>query len=332
MSATVDTEPFDGLIDSFQRSLRARNRSPKTIRSYVDTAHRFAAFGAEHGFPSDLTDIRRRHVEEFIMDQLERWSSSTAASRYRCLQQFFKYAVEEGELDSSPMANMSPPRVSEQLPAVLTEQQLRDLLAACKGRALEDLRDLAMIRVLIDTGMRRGELTGLTLDDVDLDTGTILTTGKGNRRNVVTVGHRAVEALDRYQRARRKHPRAAEPGLWLGPKGTLTSSGVAQAIKRRGRAAGLAELHVHQFRHTFAHRWMAAGGPEHELMAVAGWQSSQMLGRYGASAKRESLAPPPCRVRWEVSGVDGGTSSTAPRGRGPAPSASGRLVKLRWAS
>jgi site-specific recombinase XerD len=282
--------PYDGLIDSFERSLRARNRSSKTIRSYIDAAQRFAAFGARHGFPDELTEIRRSHVEEFITDQLQRWSSSTAASRYRYLQQFFKYALDEGEIDSSPMANMSPPRVSEQLPAVLSETQLSALLAACKGPAIEDRRDLAMVRVLLDTGMRLGELTGLTLDDADLDSGTLVITGKGGRKNLVTVGYRCVEALDRYQRARRKRPRSAEPGLWLGPKGTLTSSGVSQAIKRRGRAAGLGDIHVHQFRHTFAHRWMAAGGPEHELMAVAGWQSSQMLGRYGASAKRERAA------------------------------------------
>jgi site-specific recombinase XerD len=288
--APSSASPYDGLIDSFERSLRARNRSAKTIRSYVDTAQRFASFGTEHGFPAALADIRRSHVEEFITDQLQRWTSSTAASRYRFLQQFFKYAVEEGELESSPMAKMSPPRVTEELPQVFSEQQLSELLAACKGQGVEDRRDLAMVRVLIDTGMRLGELTGLCVDDVDLDTGTLVITGKGSRKNLVAVGFRCVEALDRYQRARRKHPRATEPGLWLGPKGTLTPSGVSQAIKRRGRAAGLGDIHVHQFRHTFAHRWMAAGGPEHELMAVAGWQSPQMLGRYGASAKRERAA------------------------------------------
>jgi integrase len=66
----------------------------------------------------------------------------------------------------------------------------------------------------------------------------------------------------------------------------LTDTGIFQMVKRRGREAGL-ELHPHLFRHTAAHRWMAAGGSESDLMAISGWRSRQMLQRYGASAAQE---------------------------------------------
>jgi integrase len=86
---------------------------------------------------------------------------------------------------------------------------------------------------------------------------------------------------------RRSHPRADSPALWLGKQGALTDTGVAQILKRRGRQAGLAHIHPHQFRHTFAHQWRLAGGDPNDLMRLAGWRSMQMLARYGASAADE---------------------------------------------
>src|SRR5688500_15240864 len=89
---------IDELIDEFRDSLRARNRSPKTIKAYTDSARLLATFLTERGMPTAPTAVAREHVEAFISDQLDRHSASTAATRYRCLQQFFKWLLDEGEI------------------------------------------------------------------------------------------------------------------------------------------------------------------------------------------------------------------------------------------
>jgi integrase len=76
--------------------------------------------------------------------------------------------------------------------------------------------------------------------------------------------------------------------LWLGRKGPLRESGLAELISDRGRAAGISgRLHPHQFRHAYAHSMLAAGMQETDLMAVVGWKSREMVARYTASTRAE---------------------------------------------
>lgn len=121
------------------------------------------------------------HVEAFIADLLERYKPATASNRYRALRVFFAWAVEEGEIRRSPMANMKPPSVPEEPPDVLTETELKKLLRTCKGQEFEDRRDNAILRLFIKTGMRLSELARLRLDDLDFDLNVAIVLGKGRR-------------------------------------------------------------------------------------------------------------------------------------------------------
>jgi site-specific recombinase XerD len=275
-------------LASFGRHLRSENRSPATTKTYRIAVTQFDAFLAAQGMPRTVTAIRREHVEAFIEDRLARLRPATAANRYRSLQQFFRYLVDEGELRESPMAKMHPPTVPEEPPAVLTEEQLERLWKATAGTTFDDRRDRAILRLLLDTGIRRAEIAGLRMQDIDRDQDVALVIGKGRRPRTVPYDRDTARDLDRYiDRARRTHPNAAEAWLWLGKKGRLTETGIAQLLRRRGREAGMEGLHPHLFRHTFAHRQLADGMQETDLMRLAGWRSRQMVARYGASAGHE---------------------------------------------
>jgi integrase/recombinase XerD len=179
-------------------------------------------------------------------------------------------------------------------PPILPDDDLRRLIVACRakpnhGRAgeFERRRDTAMVLVLASTGIRAGELLGLGVDDVNFARETITVIGKGSKLRIVALLPQPADAVDRYLRVRRKHTHRHETALWLGEKGPLGYSGLRQMLERRCVDAGLDPINPHLLRHRFAHIARVKGMGDSELMSVAGWNSNQMLNRYGASAASE---------------------------------------------
>jgi site-specific recombinase XerD len=217
----------------------------------------------------------------------------------------------EGTSYRSPVAVMAspgPPR--PKLVPVLSKRQAARIIDG--ARAAGPL-DEALVRLLLDTGIRIGEAASMKVTDLRLgQQPRLLVHGKGGKDRMVIPGKRTSLALRRYLRARASNPQAERGWFWLGPRGRQSAQSLRKRVTAAGRRAGI-KTHPHQLRHSWAHHYRANGGALDDMTYLAGWSDMRMALRYGVSPLRRVLRP-------------------ADLPRGSVPLISGRLhtSKLAW--
>ena len=297
--------PLRSLLDSWALALESANRSESTIVSYMLTGRQFCDYLKHHSMPDTVDGVQADHIRAFLAACLNGCldgdkpcpcgiisrTPGNAAKHWRNLRAYFYWLIREEERTGKhPMTNVPAPTVPDSPPEVFSDDDLRALLKVCSGADLADRRDTAIMRVFMDTGLRVSGVAGLRYStdpdecDVMLKQRLLRVRLKGGDNILVPIGKKAARDLDRYIRARARHPDADCEWLWLGRKGQLKNSGIQQMLERRGLLAGVANVHAHRFRHTMADDWLEAGGTESDLMRIAGWKSPEMVRRYGRVA------------------------------------------------
>lgn len=286
------TEPdLVTLLDSWVIHLKAEHKSPQTIKTYTAGVRRYIAFCERLGKPVEL---ERQRVNEFIAELLDSGAEpATAVARQAGVRRFSKWLAEEGEIEKDILLGLKPPKLDEKLVDRLSEEECAAILAQCKGKSLVDRRDEALFRLMIETVLRSGELLALNVGDVDVGSGlAVIRRGKGAKGRRVPFGPQTGRAIDRYLRARARHPRSDEPALWLADRrGRLSYSGLRKSLQARAVAAGVTRrFHMHLTRHTGSQRWLSAGGSEGGLMAIGGWSRRSIMDRYTKATAMERAA------------------------------------------
>ncbi|MBZ5740668.1 tyrosine-type recombinase/integrase [Nocardioides mangrovi] len=280
------------LIPEWQLAMRAENKAAGTIKLYAEGARRYLAWCQTTG----LAPMVRTSLQTWMVHLLQRGNTpGTVRTRHQAVRRFTLWAIATGTLPADPFAGMKGPVHRQKLVTPLSDDELRALIRTCThptfrtDETFHHRRDEAIIRLMLETGIRIGEVTALHTDDLDLPGGRItIRHGKGGRGRVIPVGPATTRALHAYFDLRLQHPSADVPTLWLGARGTRFGyDGLSKALRRRATLAEITGFHPHKLRHTAAHRWLAAGGSESGLMAMAGWTRTDMLIRYTRATAAE---------------------------------------------
>jgi len=198
-------------------------------------------------------------------------------SRARCLsaiRMFHKFLMIEGYADVNPASIIEAPRTLHKLPDFLSTQEVDALLAACTGSSGENIRDLAMLELLFVTRLPVSELVHLKLREVNLDSGYLLTLGKGNKERLVPIGESACQRVRAYLEGVRYRldPDGRNTFLFLSRLGdAMSRQAFWNLIKKRAYQAGISKnISPHVLRHSFATHLLENGADLRSVQVMLG--------------------------------------------------------------
>jgi integrase len=283
---TPDITPSDAWLNAWDgHELRelSRERSPLTIRNRRCVVMIMARHLAAQGV-TDPCQVTKAQLNRYLLDQYKDRKPGGRVALYQAVKGFFDWLAAEYET-ANPVTGIPRPRGGSEAVPVVTPEDLPRVLKACQDKtAAGTARNVAVIWLLIESGLRRFEVTALNLADVDLKARTVtVRRGKGGKARVSVFGDETGQAIWRYLRYRGRE----DGPLFLSVVGgRLTSSGLSQLVARVSRRSGV-RVRPHMLRHTWAHANLLGGLGESSLMQLAGWSDASMLRRYGAVLAQE---------------------------------------------
>jgi site-specific recombinase XerD len=301
LESLVSTTSLESLVKGYILNCKMEGKSPKTISSYEMILHNFIWYCKEQGFPEvqKLTAIHVRHFLWYLASESHRWNSTSPAARrqasstivngyFRALRTFFNWLEREELIIENPFKNLKTPKIDKKVIQALSLTEIDNLFKVCSGKSALDIRNKAILCLFLDTGLRVSELTNLTIDDVNMDDGSILVRrGKGGKQRVVRIGTKAQKALWKYVTLYRK---GNSDKLFLNRSGgAIGLLGLKILIKRLGDKARV-KVHPHQLRHTFAISFLRAGGDVFSLQYLLGHSTLSMTQRYLQSLNANDAA------------------------------------------
>lgn len=269
------------LVEQFLRYLQVeKNASAHTIESYGrDLRHFFnyAREGSEDNRDFSLAQIDHLHVRKYLALLYSRGMARTTISRkLSALRSFFRYLYREDLLTKTPLNKVSRPRLGRKLPKVLHFHEVEEILNSPDLTSVTGIRDKAILETLYATGCRVSELTGLNLDQVNLEHRFIRVWGKGSKERIIPLGEFAVKSLEKYlEKARPKLLRSdgsAIQALFLNQRGNrLTDRGIRYLITRYMKlVAEKYHISPHTFRHSFATHLLENGADLRTVQELLG--------------------------------------------------------------
>ena len=256
---------LDQCSDQFIHYLRTeRQLSAHTLESYARNLEKLALSLSESKQLNQInaTDIRdalsQLHRKGLGSRSLQQWISA--------LRTFFRYAVQQGWINIDPTSGISAPKAGRPLPKTLDVDQMNQLVTI-KGDRWIDHRDRAILELLYSSGLRLSELCSLDPKSLDLRSGSLRVTGKGDKTRDLPIGEKAVDAINSWLKVRQEKLADGETALFVNQRGKRISPRTVQLrLKTLSVQQGLiSHVNPHMLRHSFASHLLESSG---DLRAV----------------------------------------------------------------
>lgn len=276
---------LEDALTEFIDDLRAANRADNTIGFYLDKLRPFFTWlQTVHAVTTPHT-ITSAILRAYFIHLQQDHTDGGVDAYWRALSAFLRFLERMEIIEVNPLRKLRRPKIDKPLLAPASIDDLRKLTKTCNGSTILDKRDLAIIHILLDTGVRAGELLRLNIADVNLDTGAVAIL-KSKSRHARTVFISPVTR--RHVRAYlRKRPTAkpADPLILTvrSPLRRLDYDGLRAVIAARAQKAGIAPPMLHAFRRTFAITCWRNGMDVTTIARLMGQGSLSVLMRYIAA-------------------------------------------------
>jgi integrase/recombinase XerD len=259
-----------------------RGHSRHTLSAYRNDLGSLIEFLNESDSrPSSWKDVDESDIRKFLYDLEERgYALSTKSRKIASAKSFFKFLKEEQIIENNPLVDVRQPRAGQSLPKALTIEEVDRLLeTSFAATNAEEARDTAMVELMYAAGLRVSELVGLNLRDVDLDTGTVRTIGKGSKERIIPIYDSAVESISAYiAHSRHKQVRPdtdTQEALFLNRRGgRLTRQAYWLRLNKLAIKAGISSnITPHMLRHSFATHLLHGGASLRHVQELLGHSS-----------------------------------------------------------
>jgi integrase/recombinase XerC len=290
-ASTTKPMPVDKWIQKFLSHLATdRGASAYTQRNYKQALVEFLRWHLEERKAQPAWEKLQRDDFRSYLRFVGRHNLSRAATalRFSALRTFYKFLIRHGAVESSPIKNLSLPKLEKRLPKFLTKQQMEDLLVApvkmlelqkqkkSAGRPISTaacLRDVAVLETIYSCGLRISELCGMRAEDIDWREQIVRVRGKGKKERLVPIGKTALMAIQDYWNTLKQPPSGANPIFFSETKKRtpLHSVQLSRRLKQYLIIAGLDPgLTPHKLRHSYATHLLDAGADLRSVQELLG--------------------------------------------------------------
>ncbi len=294
----VKIKEFDlqRMMEGFILEQNCRGNSKATVKYYEGNILRFISYLDEQKIASDTSSITKLVIQKYILHlktskkwvnsehikSEEKIASKSIQTYIRAIKAWIAWMEDEGYLDKNVSTEIRLPKATRKIMEILSEEDINEIFKYLETKSENHFRDILIIMVLLECGLRLEEATTLKLQNINIKQNTMKVLGKGNKERIISYGVNVQKMFFKYINQERPEPiNKKVDGLFLKSDGSpITQSTIKQLFRRIKDKLKMEKFHPHLCRHTYCTMYLANGGDIFALKQSTGHESFEILNNY----------------------------------------------------